>query len=58
MLNDKVRMKAYEDAIKTAVDGKTVIDVGAGTGALSIMAAKAGAVKVYAIEASEIASVA
>ena len=51
-------MKAYGDAIKAVVAGKTVIDVGAGTGALSIIAAKAGALKVYAIEASAIASVA
>ena len=38
--------------------GKTVIDVGAGTGILSIFSAKAGAKHVYAIEASSIVKIA
>jgi predicted RNA methylase len=48
-------MKAYTQAIQELCRGKTVIDVGAGTGALSIIAARSGAIKGYAIEASRIA---
>ena len=58
MLGDEARMTAYRNAINRVVKGKTVIDVGAGTGALSIFAAKAGATKVFAIEASAIAKIA
>ncbi|GIY45389.1 protein arginine N-methyltransferase 9 [Caerostris extrusa] len=56
MLNDKERNLAYKRAIKRGVeDGYNhVLDIGAGTGILSMMAADAGAEKVYACEASEI----
>jgi ribosomal protein L11 methylase PrmA len=36
-------MEYYEKAIIQAVKGKTIIDAGAGTGILSMIAAKAGA---------------
>ena len=58
MLKDKVRTDAYKKAIDLNKDhfkGKVVIDIGCGTGVLSIFAARAGAQKVYAIENAEIA---
>jgi protein arginine N-methyltransferase 1 len=55
MLLDKVRCESYKNAIEAIVKGKTVLDVGAGTGFLSVIAAKAGASHVYAVEYSEMA---
>jgi len=55
MIGDKVRVEAYRQAISELVSGKTVIDVGAGTGILSIMAAEAGASRVVAVEKSKMA---
>jgi protein arginine N-methyltransferase 1 len=55
MLHDKVRCESYKNAIEAIVKGKTVLDVGAGTGFLSVIAAKAGARHVYAVECSEMA---
>ena len=58
MLNDLVRTSKYKDGIlNNAIDfkGKIVLDVGCGSGILSIFAAQAGAKKVYAIEASNMA---
>ncbi|KAK7082052.1 hypothetical protein SK128_026183 [Halocaridina rubra] len=60
MVNDKPRTDAYADAIlknKHLFEGKIVMDVGAGTGILSLFMASAGAKKVYAVEASGIANV-
>jgi predicted RNA methylase len=52
MLDDKVRCEAYKNAIEASVKGKIVLDIGAGTGFLSVIAAKAGATHVYAVEYS------
>ena len=57
MISDTVRTEAYKEAIFASVDSLVVVDVGAGTGILSIFAAEAGAKHVYAIEASDIVKV-
>nr|XP_003700404.1 PREDICTED: protein arginine N-methyltransferase 6 [Megachile rotundata] len=57
MLSDTVRNLAYKNAImncKHMFKDKIVMDVGAGTGILSIFCAQAGAKKIYAIEASNL----
>ena len=49
MLRDRARMAAYANAIKgTDLRDKVVIDVGAGSGVLAMLAAKNKARKVYA----------
>lgn len=54
MMNDKARNEAYRRAIeKLVTKDDIVVEIGAGSGILSIMAAKAGAKHVYAIEGSE-----
>eukprot|EP01017_Pseudomicrothorax_dubius_P006635 TRINITY_DN11934_c0_g1_i6.p1 TRINITY_DN11934_c0_g1~~TRINITY_DN11934_c0_g1_i6.p1 ORF type:complete len:189 (-),score=49.61 TRINITY_DN11934_c0_g1_i6:777-1343(-) len=58
MLKDKVRTEGYRKAIVDNVHlfkDKIVLDVGCGTGILSIFAAKAGAKHVYAVENANIA---
>ena len=57
MLRDEVRTGAYAEWARRAGEcgymaGKTVLDVGAGTGILSLFAARAGAARVIAVEAS------
>jgi SAM-dependent methyltransferase len=57
MLRDAVRTDAYRDAIRKNpqwFEGKTVLDIGCGTGILSMFAADAGAAHVVAIDASRI----
>uniref|UniRef100_A0A336MBG4 type I protein arginine methyltransferase n=1 Tax=Culicoides sonorensis TaxID=179676 RepID=A0A336MBG4_CULSO len=57
MLSDSVRTNSYREAImnnKNLFENKIVLDVGCGTGILSIFASKAGAKEVYAIDQSEI----
>ncbi len=58
MLKDSVRTRAYQKAIESNPQDfkdKVVLDIGCGTGILSIFAARAGAKHVYAIENAEIA---
>lgn len=50
MINDTNRNIFYKTAIEASVSGKVVCDIGCGSGLLSILAAKAGATKVYAVE--------
>ncbi|CAI8595971.1 unnamed protein product [Vicia faba] len=55
MLSDKARMDAYGQAISknpSLLNGAVVMDVGCGTGILSLFAAQAGASRVIAVEAS------
>lgn len=52
MLKDEVRTLTYRNAIyhnKHLFKDKVVMDVGSGTGILSMFAAKAGAKKVFAV---------
>lgn len=58
MLRDTVRTAAYEEAILSNADSlfrdKVVLDIGCGTGVLSLFCAKAGAKQVIAVDNSDI----
>ncbi|GMI83307.1 protein arginine methyltransferase 3, ARABIDOPSIS THALIANA PROTEIN ARGININE METHYLTRANSFERASE 3 [Hibiscus trionum] len=56
MISDKIRTDAYQQALlknPSLLNGAVVMDVGCGTGILSLFAAQAGASRVISIEASE-----
>ena len=58
MLADNVRTGTYRNAIlnnSSDFNGKVVLDVGTGSGILAFFAIQAGARKVYAVEASDVA---
>lgn len=57
MLKDTIRTDAYRDFVyenKNVFKDKVVLDVGCGTGILSMFCAKAGAKKVIAVDNSNI----
>lgn len=55
MLNDESRNGIYDQAIRAAVgEDTTVLDIGTGSGLLSMMAARAGARHIYTCEAETV----
>jgi type I protein arginine methyltransferase len=58
MIRDRARTEAYKKAIEQnrhLFQGKTVLDIGTGTGILSLFAAQCGAKTVYAVDNADIA---
>src|SRR5262245_15439840 len=59
MIADRVRMDAYSAALRrTVYPGASVLDLGAGTGIMTLLACKLGAARVIAIEPSNLIAVA
>lgn len=55
MIDDAVRMRAYEDALRAVVrPGCVVLDIGTGAGVHAMLACRLGARRVYAIEPSPV----
>jgi protein arginine N-methyltransferase 1 len=56
MIADRVRLDAYVHALERVITPQSVVlDIGAGTGIMSLLACKLGARRVYAIEPSSLA---
>lgn len=53
LLRDRTRTLAFAEAIRELAPGQVVADLGAGSGVLSLLAAKAGAEKVVSVEIVE-----
>lgn len=53
MLADAARNAAFRRAIERHAPGRTVLDIGAGSGLLAMIAARAGASHAFAVEANE-----
>ncbi len=59
ILADRVRNESYANAIREVVrEGDVVLDLGTGTGIHAVLACKAGAAKVYAVESAPIVNLA
>lgn len=59
MLSDSHRVSAYDRALRALVEpGDVVLDAGAGTGVLAMLAARAGAARVFAVESMDVANLA
>lgn len=59
MLNDRRRTAAFLAAVAAVVrPGDVVVEIGTGSGVLAVAAARAGAARVYAVEASAMADLA
>lgn len=59
MVSDRPRTDSFAAAIREVVqEGDRVLDLGTGTGLLAMLAAKAGAGKVYALDQAEVATAA
>jgi hypothetical protein len=58
MVADQTRVGAYAAAIRAQAPGRRVAELGAGSGVLTILAAKAGALSVWAVEETDIVDMA